>query len=151
MKNILALMASLIAIPAIADDVGFNHGKSIVFHMVSNHSSQEELNESNPGLSYRHGIDRMHLFATGGFFRNSFDRTSVYAGIGKTFFTVGPAAFTLVGGVATGYIEKLTPALIPEVSFHYKNTAFVVGYIPGISYKDVYTIPAFTFSVAARF
>ena len=151
MKNLLAIMASLIAIPAIADDVGFNHGKSIVFHMASNHSGQEELNESNPGLSYRHGIDSMNLFATGGFFRNSFNRTSVYAGIGKTFFTVGPAAFTLVGGVATGYVEKLTSALIPEVSFHYKNASFVIGYIPGVRYRDTFTIPAFTFSVAARF
>ena len=151
MKNILALMASLIAIPAIADDVGFNHGNSIIFHLKSKHSGQQELNESNPGLSYRHGIDSMNLFATGGFFRNSFNRTSVYVGVGKTFYTAGPAAFTLFSGVSTGYIEKLTPALIPEVSFHYKQASFIVGYIPGIRYKDVYTIPAFTFSVAARF
>ena len=151
MNKILALMASLIAIPAIADDVGFNHGNSVIFHLKSKHSGQQELNESNPGLSYRHGIDSMNLFATGGFFRNSFDRTSIYAGIGKTFFTVGPTAFTLFGGAATGYIEKLTPALIPEVSFHYKNASFIVGYIPGVRYRDAFTIPAFTFSVAANF
>lgn len=151
MKNKLALMALLIATPAMADDVGFNHGKSIIFHLKSKHAGQQELNESNPGLSYRQGIDGKNLFATAGFFRNSFNRTSVYAGIGKTFYTAGPAAFSLTGGVTTGYIEVLTPALIPEVSFHYKNTAFIIGYIPGVRYKDVYTIPAFTFSVSARF
>ena len=151
MKNKLALIASLIAVPAMADDVGFNHGNAIVFHMMSKHAGEQELNESNPGISYRHGIDNVNLFATGGFFRNSFDRTSVYAGIGKTFFTIGPAAFTLVSGLATGYIEQVTPALIPEVSFHYQNASFVVGYIPSVRYRDTFTIPAFTFSVAARF
>ena len=144
-------MALLVAAPAMADDVGFNHGSSIIFHLKSKHSGQQELNESNPGLSYRHGIDSMNLFATGGFFRNSFNRTSVYAGIGKTFYTAGPAAFTLFSGVSTGYIEKLTPALIPEVSFHYKQASFIVGYIPAVRYKGNYTIPAFTFSVAASF
>ena len=151
MKNLFALIALLTTIPAMADDVGFNHGDAILFHIASKHSGIQELNELNPGLSYRHGIDSPKLFATAGFFRNSNNRTSSYAGVGKTFFTVGPAAFTLVGGVATGYIERVTPALIPEFSFHYKNASFIVGYIPGVRYNGNATIPAFTFSVAARF
>ena len=169
MRTIIAILLFLFAVPTIAD-VGFNQGSHLVFHIASRHSSEMEvtevnygiigrpaqtrkleLNEVNPGLSVRHGIDIMGLFAVGGFYKNSFYKTSLYAGIGKTFFSVGPFAFTLVGGAATGYIERLTPAIIPEFSIHYKQTSFIVGYIPGIRYRETITIPAFTFSVAASF
>lgn len=141
----------LLSLPAVADDVGFNQGSHLVFHMVSRHSGKQDLNESNPGISYRHGIDRLSVFVVSGFYRNSYDKTSVYAGIGKTFFSVGPIAFTLIGGTATGYVERITPALIPEASFHYKKASFLVGYIPGVRYNNATTTPAFTFSVSASF
>ena len=144
------VVIALFTVQAVAD-VGFNQGDHIVFHLASRHSSEQELNEANPGLSYRHGIDSLGVFVAGGFYKNSLYKTSVYVGAGKTFFSVGPVAFTLVGGAVTGYIEKITPALIPEISFHYKQTSFIVGYIPGVRYKDTVTYPAFTFSVSASF
>ena len=150
MRTIIAILLFLFAVPAVAD-VGFNQGSHLVFHLASRHSGKQELNEANPGLSYRHGIDSLNVFVLGGFYRNSYDKTTGYAGIGKTFFTVGPVAFTLVGGAATGYIERLTPALIPEVSVHYKQASFIVGYIPGVRYREIISIPAFTFSVSASF
>lgn len=150
MNKIIAILLVLFAVPAVAD-VGFNQGNHLVFHLASRHTSKQELNEANPGISYRHGIDSLSVFVVGGYYRNSYDKTSVYAGIGKTFFSVGPVAFTLVSGAATGYIETLTPALIPEISIHYKQASFIVGYIPGVRYRGNVTIPAFTFSVAASF
>ena len=143
------VLLTLFSIPAVADDVGFNQGNHIVVHLASRHSSDKEFNEANPGLSVRHGIDSLGVFVVGGVYRNSFENTSVYAGVGKTFFSVGPVAFTLISGVATGYIERLTPALIPEVSFHYKHISFLVGYIP--LYKNAITTPVFTFSLSACF
>lgn len=150
MKTIISVIMLVISAQATAE-VGFNQGNHLVFHVASRHSSDQELNEANPGLSVRYGIDSLNMFVTGGFYKNSYYKNSTYAGVGKTFFSVGPVAFSLVGGAATGYIERLTPALIPEVSIHYNKTSFIVGYIPGVQYRDTITIPAFTFSVATSF
>ena len=158
-RKLLAFLTALAsaqahaAQPELESHIGFNSGKSLVFHIASRHggTGEQNLNESNPGISYRHGIDNWNLFATGGVYENSFYKTSWYAGVGKTFFTAGPVAFTLVGGAVTGYVARITPAIIPELSIHYKQVSLIVGYIPGVRYRETVTIPAFTFSLAANF
>ena len=81
MLNMPSVSVLLLAIsaPAVAD-VGFNRDNNLVFHAASRHLGDRELNESNPGIGYRHGIESIKAFATVGAYKNAYRVTTIYAG-----------------------------------------------------------------------
>ena len=76
-----------------------------------------DLNEVNTGLgaSYENG----HLLTTGGWYKNSYSRTTVYAFTGPTWRWHG-VRFGVLAGVVSGYdcdtSMHWTPTLMPIVS-----------------------------------
>ena len=98
-----------------------------------------EYNEVNPGLGL--GIELMdYVEAKVGFYENSYDITSAYAGafvhidmkIGK--FNIEPGIFL---GVVTGYSETVEQSDrvqmigIPQVQFGWQGFRVGVGFLPG--------------------
>ena len=112
------------------------------------HTIQHKHNESNLGLGLTHEwID--HLDIRAGAFKNSFDHTSIYTGIGwhtsydKTF------SATLQVGIASGYKDTPTGGdslligyIIPTIGIGIDKYRAEIGYIPamGESKSGVFTL-----------
>jgi len=80
-----------------------------------------EFNEDNPGLGLT--IENGNkLLALGGY-KNSFSEPSYYIGAGlkKRFGNDLYIEPGLLGGVVTGYDKKLTPMVLPSLSFGIKD------------------------------
>jgi len=145
-----ALALLLVATTAAQADPGFNDGASLVIHVGSKHATSElPMNGRNPGLGLRYGAGWGFYHA--GTFINSLENRSVYAGIGRTLWTRGPVAFSILAGGITGYEVNVAPALLPELSFRYGNAAVLLSYIPRVSAGDLATVPAVSLSLAVKF
>lgn len=115
---------------------GFNESRSVVVHVMSHHFNTDsnyrvrgrELNESNPGLGYRHGFGSFFLHAGG--YKNSQSHTSYYAGIGTSLLSVGPVSFGVIGGAISGYADRVYPIVLPEVALTYGRSSAILNYAP---------------------
>jgi hypothetical protein len=98
------LFASWVAVlcaatsPAAAGTVGV--------HLASKHFPARQFNNVNPGVYWRSDAG----WTLGGY-RNSLERTSLYAGYSWQW---GPLALT--GGGVTGYAERVQPLLVPSLA-----------------------------------
>ncbi len=98
----------------------------------------EDFNETNLGAGLSYDIDGT-FEATGGFFRNSYDKNSMYAGVkAKRDFFVNKVVLTpgLTVGLVTGYDNteangrQFQPLAVPNVTAAVGRFRGTVGYIP---------------------
>ena len=105
----------------------------------------DEFNEFNYGLGLSYETSD-YTEVQGGFFRNSYDKNSLYADVKVKYdFGVGAGVLVTPGlaiGLVTGYddteLEASTfqPMVLPSVSVSYKRVRAVVGYIPASWVSD---------------
>ena len=108
---------------------------AIQFNIASYHpNSDEDYNEFNPGLGIEYHFEQFYL--TAGYFYNSLDKNSFYAGIGKEFtwgsdfqYGIGGAA-----GVITGYESGQEPVLaaLPYIFITKGKVTLKAHYIPEV-------------------
>lgn len=108
----------------------------------SHNGKEHDYNEDNPGIGFAYGVNENTDFVSG-IFKNSYSKTSVYAGVNlkEPFsvtenFTVSPGI--ILGGV-TGYDDTpqnspfIGPMVLPNVVLAVDRYQALVGYIPKIS------------------
>ena len=132
----------------------------INLHLGSHHDTNQwfddngnafDFNESNYGAGVIHEwID--HLDVRAGAFRNSFDHTSVYTGIGWHTSYQKPVSAALQVGIATGY--KNTPTggdsalvgyVMPTLGINFDRVRAEIGYIPSTG-EDKSNVVTFSLS-----
>ncbi len=112
----------------------------VQINLASYHPSadkDDDFNEFNPGIGLEYHMDG--YFFAGGFFENSIDKFSTYAGVG-TERTIGADWFGLgiIGGVVTGYDSGFSPRLAAVPYFVLKNgrTSLKTYYLPAVGDVD---------------
>lgn len=130
-RPVAALLLSVAAASASAQTFGL--------HLASAHAPREaNMNEVNPGL-YVITKDGW----TGGFYRNTWRRTTVYGG--RTFNVLGPIDATL--GLHTGYQRRLVPTAPfcqDGVEYHYQWQGVdkhKVGLLAALSWRVPVPLP----------
>jgi len=100
-----------------------NASHSLDISIGSYHFNRDyEWNEVNPGLIYRwKPVDDNNFFFSAGIFKNSFEDTSIFGGIGNEYVVV-PKRFTigynigLVSGYSNDWNLPVLPMLTPYVT-----------------------------------
>lgn len=131
----------------------------INIHVASKHERESyqdgkgneiQYNENNFGVGFSYSL-ASYFDAKGGFFKNSFNKTSLYAGIDThtSYNNVFAVGFDI--GLATGYDDtpvsdtKIVPIAMPHLSLIFNRFKFQLGYIPPVSPKLTSVL---TFSVS---
>lgn len=98
-------------------------------------TSTGKHNSQNFGLGFEHDVDFVpHSRFVGGFYDNSFYKTSTYVGLSYMPWTVGPAKIGAMFGVVTGYDNNnVMPTILPTVSFEGKTFGANIGLMPSWS------------------
>ena len=112
---------------------------AIQFNIASYHpGASEDYNEFNPGIGIEYHYE--HFYLTAGYFYNSLDKDSFYAGIGKELawgndfkYGIGGAA-----GIITGYESGQEPVLaaLPYIFLTKGKVTFKAHYIPEVGRVD---------------
>ena len=95
------------------------------------HHAKGEYRENNYGI----GLEvrpNPQLSYNVGYYRNSLDRDSYYAGVQYRAITVGNFAFGGMVGAVTGYRHSITPMALPFVEWSYKRVVVMATAIPPI-------------------
>lgn len=99
---------------------------TIGLHIGSRHIPAKNYNNANLGIYYRTDAGW-----TAGIYRNSLDRTSVYAGYTWKF-----GMLDVTTALVTGYFNDVQPLLVPSISlFTYRGITPRVAYIPRVEKK----------------
>ncbi|MFK7815746.1 MAG: hypothetical protein AB8B92_05370 [Gammaproteobacteria bacterium] len=113
----------------------------VELHLTSHHFDDDGYEEDNYGLGLSYFF-KERWSATGGIFNNSYDDTSIYAGVaytynlcasGKFFCTIGA-----IGGLVTGYEDNidhagdLYPIILPEFKMGYQQYFLKSRFIPDL-------------------
>ena len=99
---------------------------TIGVHLGSLHIPAKDYNNTNPGLYVR-----LDSGWTGGLYRNSLAKNSVYAG-----YTWTHGAFSVTAGGVTGYFETLQPLLVPSIAlFTHRGITPRIAFIPRVEKK----------------
>lgn len=118
--------AALHSSPLLADDWLVLSGFSYHFKQ-----DQRDWREDNPGIGMERESTKYNgLFWAGGYFRNSYDRDTVYAGVRWMPYRVGPVAFGAYALAATGYWSPVLAA--PAISIEGKNVALNIVVVPNL-------------------
>lgn len=124
-----------------------NGDKQVIIHLSSKHSDAG-YNESNPGLGFRTYDSRWKWSWGIGFYQNSLNHTSMYAGATKEVLSSGILSLRLSGGLITGYAKDVAPFVIPEIGVSLsKKVSGIVSYIPAVEFGDLKTVGAIGFSL----
>jgi hypothetical protein len=125
--------------------------KAVVLHVTAYHIDRDtEHNENNLGLGVRLRPADRKLFWMVGFFRNSLDEYSVYAGGGLELWSHGPVALRVLFGGVSGYDSAVAPMIVPELAVG-GNWRVAFSYIPQIDNQFGKVDQAITFSVIREF
>jgi hypothetical protein len=118
------------------------------YHIGSNHLNGrtyvengvvKQLNERNTGLGVSYAISP-HAEVTAGFYRNSYNKTSRYAGVDFHTSTRQGVRVGVMAGPLTGYDDTPEPAkwmVMPNVTWGTKHLRTRVGFVPLV---DVLTL-----------
>jgi len=156
MKSIIATMFLLVSTQAHSFDGWLD------IHLGTSHAKRTYMDKSGNAIAYNQNNFGLGLSLPAytnvdiraGFFENSFNHTSVYAG--ADIFT-SRHRFISAGvnlGVATGYentptkTSTLAPMLMPHVTIKMKKFRTQIGYVPSLDPKQV---AFWTFSVGTQF
>lgn len=131
-------------------DIPSNGDYWLDLHGASKHiSPEEEYNEKNLGMGVTYKWDDGRKSLTGGTYRNSYGRPTLYfgGGIDKYFNTpIGKLGAGIVGGIGTGYTSGITPMLLPRLSIGNDNARTSLLVAPEI--KDLNPL---TFMLSTQF
>ncbi len=110
-------------------------------HLTSYHFDDDGYEEDNYGLGLSYFF-KERWSATGGIFNNSYDDTSIYAGIAYSYDLCGSDEFICtigaLGGLVTGYEDNidhagdLYPIILPEVKIGYQKYFVKSRFIPDL-------------------
>lgn len=160
-KSVIAIMLLVTILLAVSRQANAYTGW-LDIHLTTSHAHRTytdqfgnniEYNQNNLGLGLSLPV-YSNIDARAGFFKNSFNNTSMYAGAdlhmnANRYITVGVNA-----GVASGYenspanTSTLAPMLMPHITIRINNFRSEIGYIPSFDEKQVAFL---TFSVGTRF
>ena len=112
---------------------------AIQVNLASYHpNNSEDYNEFNPGIGLEYHYE--HFFLAAGYFYNSLDKSSFYAGVGKeltwgTHLSFGAGA---TAGLITGYDSGQEPrfAALPYLFVTKNRLTFKAYYIPEVGRVD---------------
>lgn len=136
MKTLSALIVSLFFINvAIASDT------VVGVHVASWHS-EKGYNNSNPGVFVRKNNIQT------GIYKNSVNKTTVYAGVTKDVQITKNISVGGMLGAATGYSNSVVPMLVTSVKI---GDNVRVSYIPQVKTKKFYTPHVVHASVEFKF
>jgi hypothetical protein len=97
LSRIAAALVALAALPAAATDWLVVSGYSHHF------KDREDFRAANPGLGWERPTDAWGGSWMAGYYRNSYDRDTVYAGLRWEPLRWGPARLGVFAGLASGY------------------------------------------------
>lgn len=100
---------------------------SAVLHLVSKHS-RPGFNEKNLGIGMTMAKDNQFLMF--GEFKNSLNQTSLYAGVGRDVYAIGPLSLSIVAGAITGYSIPVKVYVAPEFGINIGRTRTIFTYVP---------------------
>lgn len=132
-----------------ADGNADSSHRTLTLHLLSTHFGGGDYNEQNLGLGLRAG--RNAWCAMAGFYKNSLDRNSVYAGAGWTLGRLGPAAIAVNAGAVSGYAESAVPFITPEFVMEFRGLQVLVTYLPKFETKHAKTAHTLALSLGATF
>jgi hypothetical protein len=161
LKSVLAILFLVTVFLVVSKQANAYNGWLDV-HLTTSHTKRSYTDQSGKDIEYNQNNFGLGLAlpvytnidVRAGFFKNSFNNTSVYAGADfyvnrSRYFTYGVNA-----GVASGYentpaqTSTLAPMLMPHVTFKVNNFRSEIGYIPAFNQSQVAFL---TFSVGTRF
>ena len=143
MRIILFILISILSSTAQAVD-GVEY--SAVLHLVSKHS-RSGFNENNPGIGMM--IAKDNRFLMFGEFKNSVNHTSLYAGVGKDIYAIGPFSLSIVAGAITGYNIPVKVYVAPELGINIGRTRTIFTYVP--RFKEAMVSSTIGVSLAIKF
>jgi hypothetical protein len=116
MKLLAFILCCALSYSVIAQTVmtGFVSKHAPCVNQSPNGLSTPCYNERNTGLGFRANSGGWSGYSVG-FYRNTFDRTSVYVGKEWQRQIVGPLYVGLFAGGVTNYGRPITPFVLPEV------------------------------------
>lgn len=131
--------------------------QEIAVHAASYHLERgKDRNEFNPGLGLKvrpvrdaESTDRW--FVAGGFYRNSFYRTSVYVGIGTDVPLAWGAALRFTAMGVTGYSLTVSPVIVPELVLHARGYGVSVAFVPKLKFENHVVEPVVALSLLKKF
>ncbi len=110
-------------------------------HLTSHHFDDDGFEEDNYGLGLSYFF-KERWSATGGIFNNSYDDTSIYAGVAYTYDLCVSDTFSCtvgaLGGLVTGYADNidnagdLYPIILPEFKIGYQQYFLKSRFIPDL-------------------
>lgn len=132
-------------------------GLELEVHTASYHTDRSsDFNENNLGLGISYPILSSKYKVTAGFYDNSYDKNSTYAGVsyGYDFCNTNfRCELGVTVGVITGYDEDtraapIQPLAVPQFTIGYKNKFVRTRFIPALGEG---TSAVFTLSIGGTF
>lgn len=122
----IALLFALVAPCAVAAP-GDTWGVATV---TSYHFASIHYNQTNLGAGFERETSIARLSVVAGAYRNSYYKTSAYAGVLWTPLALGAAHFGVIAGAVSGYNSPI--ALVPTVAVEGRRFGANVYYAPAI-------------------
>lgn len=140
MKTILAIAILIATLMIVQNTNAFATPWNIQISLLSKHfengkdfgPNSEKFNEFNPGIGLEYLLKDDGAYLTGGYFKNSLNRSSAYAGYGKQWNLIRFIDAGLMIGATTGYMLPITPIALPYISIGYKSIYLKTYFIPPI-------------------
>ncbi|HYP67296.1 MAG TPA: hypothetical protein VEP67_03475 [Thiobacillaceae bacterium] len=101
------------------------------YHSERHRSNGKDWNEVNPGLGFERDLSESWTF-TSGIYRNSFARTTAFAGASWEPIRLGPAKFGLMAAAASGYPSPVVGAITADLKLSNRIDLTLLGApVPG--------------------
>ena len=135
--NVLSLIAIFLIINALSV-ILFGSNKAcagenyLVVHATAYHPHRRDLNELNMGLAYRQ-YEGDYFLSAGGY-KNSINRLSLYAGLGKDIVAYKNIRSVITLGLLSGYNTPLPiiPFVMPELVAEFEDIKLIFNYSPKV-------------------
>ena len=158
----VGILATLITISSLISTQANAFNGWMNIHLGSSHAQSQyvekgelqEYNEKNFGIGLALPVTSK-LDVLSGFYENSYNKTSVYAGVNYHSPNNYGLSVGLNSGFVTGYDDtanndsKIAVMLVPHVTYAVKNFRAEVGFIPSLGIENRTSVVAFT--VGSRF
>lgn len=96
------------------------------------HNRERGYNERNFGLGLERKLEE-NWSAIGGWYRNSYDNTSIYAGTAWMPIHRGYFHFGIAGGAVTGYSHVIGAFAFPTVAVQGKQVGMNIAIVPSLN------------------
>lgn len=131
MNRFLVLIVVTVLLMFILDTHARADETWLVASLTSYHFDDGNHNQRNYGLGVERTLaEPWSLMA--GEYRNSLNRTSVYAGVAWKPWHAGDFRFGFAGGVITGYLPHAIPMLVPTASWEHNRIGANLFFAPHV-------------------